>query len=118
VAAARPWVNPSVLPGFGLTLGFAGTFLTLIVLIPIAALVVKAGSLPLAELWRVATEPRALASYRLSFGASLLAAAINAVFGLIIAWVAGALPLSGTLVSSMRWSICRLRCRRRFPASR
>lgn len=86
MATSRPWLSPSVLPGFGLTLGFAGTFLTLIVLIPIAALVLKAASLPLAEFWRIATEPRALASYRLTFGASLLAATINAIFGLIIAW--------------------------------
>ena len=83
---ARTWVQPSVLPGFGLTVGVAGTFLALIVLIPVAALVFKASSLPLSELWRIATEPRALASYRLSFGASLLAACLNAVFGLIIAW--------------------------------
>jgi sulfate transport system permease protein len=86
MATTRPWLSPSVLPGFGLTLGFAGTFLTLIVLIPIAALVLKAASLPLDEFWRIATEPRALASYRLTFGASLLAATINAVFGLIVAW--------------------------------
>jgi len=86
MATTRPWLSPSVLPGFGLTLGFAGTFLTLIVLIPIAALVLKAASLPLAEFWRIATEPRALASYRLTFGASLLAATINAIFGLIVAW--------------------------------
>jgi len=86
VATARPWVSTSVLPGFGLTLGFTGIFLTLIVLIPIAALVLKAASLPLAEFWRIATEPRAMASYRLSFGAALLAASLNAVFGLIIAW--------------------------------
>lgn len=86
MAAARPRVSPSVLPGLGLTLGFAGTYLTLIVLIPIAALVLKAGSLPAADLWRFATEPRALASYRLSFGASLAAATINTVFGLVIAW--------------------------------
>ncbi|HLU07383.1 MAG TPA: sulfate ABC transporter permease subunit CysT [Woeseiaceae bacterium] len=86
MATARPWVSTSVLPGFGLTLGFTGIFLTLIVLIPIAALVLKAASLPLAEFWRIATEPRAMASYRLSFGAALLAASLNAVFGLIIAW--------------------------------
>ncbi len=86
MATTRPWLSPSVLPGFGLTLGFAGTFLTLIVLIPIAALVLKAASLPLADFWRIATEPRALASYRLTFGASLLAATINAIFGLIVAW--------------------------------
>jgi sulfate/thiosulfate transport system permease protein len=86
MATTRPWLSPSVLPGFGLTLGFAATFLTLIVLIPIAALVLKAASLPLADFWRIATEPRALASYRLTFGASLLAATLNAIFGLIIAW--------------------------------
>jgi sulfate transport system permease protein len=75
-----------VLPGFGMTLGFAGLFLTFIVLIPLAALIIRASSLPLDEFWRIATEPRALASYRLSFGASLLAAGLNAVFGFIIAW--------------------------------
>jgi sulfate transport system permease protein len=75
-----------VLPGFGLTLGFAGLFLTIIVLIPMAALIMRAGSLPLDEFLRIATEPRALASYRLTFGASFLAACVNAVFGFIIAW--------------------------------
>jgi sulfate transport system permease protein len=86
MATARGWVSPSVLPGFGLTLGFAGLFLTFIVLIPMAALIMRAGSLPLEEFWRIATEPRALASYRLTFGASFLAACVNAVFGFIIAW--------------------------------
>ena len=86
MATAKGWVSPSVLPGFGMTLGFAGLFLTLIVLIPMAALIVRAGSLPLDEFWRIVTEPRALASYRLTFGASLLAASVNAVFGFIIAW--------------------------------
>jgi sulfate transport system permease protein len=86
MAAARGWVAPSVLPGFGLTLGFAGIFLTSIVLIPMAALIVKGASLPFEDFWRIATEPRALASYRLTFGASLVAASINAVFGFIIAW--------------------------------
>ena len=85
MATARGWVSPSVLPGFGLTLGFAGLFLTFIVLIPMAALIMRAGSLPLEEFWRIATEPRALASYRLTFGASFLAACVNAVFGFIIA---------------------------------
>jgi sulfate transport system permease protein len=86
MAAAKGWVSPSVLPGFGMTLGFAGIFLTAIVLIPMAALVIKGASLPLEEFWRVATEPRALASYRLTFGASLIAASLNAVFGFVIAW--------------------------------
>ena len=79
-------MQPSVLPGFGLTVGLAGAFLGLIVLIPVAALVFKGASLPLSEFWRIASEPRALASYRLSLGASLLAASLNAVFGFIIAW--------------------------------
>jgi sulfate transport system permease protein len=86
MASARGWVSPSVLPGFGLTLGFTGIFLAAIVLIPMAALIMKGASLPLAEFWRIATEPRALASYRLTFGASLIAAGLNAVFGFIIAW--------------------------------
>jgi sulfate transport system permease protein len=86
MATARGWVSPSVLPGFGLTLGFAGLFLTFIVLIPLAALIIRAAGLPLDELWRIATEPRALASYRLTFGASFLAACVNSVFGFIIAW--------------------------------
>ena len=86
MATARGWVSPSVLPGFGMTLGFAGLFLTFIVLIPMAALIIRASSLPLDEFWRIATEPRALASYRLTFGASLIAASLNAVFGFIIAW--------------------------------
>jgi len=86
MATGRGWVSPSVLPGFGMTLGFAGLFLTCIVLIPLAALIIRASSLPLDEFWRIATEPRALASYRLTFGASLVAASLNAVFGFIIAW--------------------------------
>jgi sulfate transport system permease protein len=86
MATARGWVSPSVLPGFGLTLGFSGMFLAAIVLIPLAALVIKGSSLPIGEFWRIATEPRALASYRLTFGASLIAASLNAFFGFIIAW--------------------------------
>jgi sulfate transport system permease protein len=87
MAATRGWVSPSVLPGFGLTLGFAGMFLTAVVLVPMAALIMRAASLPISDLLRIATEPRALASYRLSFGASLCAALLNAFFGFIIAWV-------------------------------
>ncbi|HEX5045575.1 MAG TPA: sulfate ABC transporter permease subunit CysT [Gammaproteobacteria bacterium] len=86
MATARGWVAPSVLPGFGLTLGFAGMFLTAIVLVPMAALIMRAASLPFAEFWRIATEPRALAAYRLTFGCALVAASLNAVFGFIIAW--------------------------------
>ena len=77
----------SVLPGFGLTLGFTLTYLSLLVLIPLAGLFVKSASLGPEQLFAAIASPRALASYRLSFGASLAAAAINGVFGLIVAWV-------------------------------
>ncbi len=76
----------SVLPGFGLTFGFSTFFLSAIVLLPLAALVLSAASMHWSDFVRVVTSPRALGSYRLSFGASLLAATINVVFGFIIAW--------------------------------
>ena len=78
--------RPSVLPGFGLTLGVTLTYLSLIVLIPLAGLVVKTASLGSAELLRIAGDGRTLAALTLSFGASFLAALINAVFGLVITW--------------------------------
>jgi sulfate/thiosulfate transport system permease protein len=79
--------EPSVIPGFGLTLGFAVTALTIIVLIPLAALVLKAASIGPGEFWAITSDPRTLAALRLSFGAAAIAAAINAVFGLLLAWV-------------------------------
>ena len=78
--------QPSILPGFGLTLGFSTFFLCAIVLLPLAALVMKTASMGWREFFEVITVPRALASYRLSFGTALLAAAINSVFGFLIAW--------------------------------
>jgi sulfate transport system permease protein len=78
--------QPSVLPGFGLTFGFSMVYLSAIVLIPLAALVLKAGTMPWSEFFHVILDPRSVASYRLSFGASLLAASVNAVFGFVIAW--------------------------------
>lgn len=77
----------SVLPGFGLTLGFTVLYLSLIVLLPLAGLFLKTATLSWEQFWDIVTSPRVLASYRLSFGASLAAAAINAVFGLLVAWV-------------------------------
>ena len=74
------------LPGFNLSLGYTLTWLSLIVLIPLAAVFIKSSSLTLEQYWHVTTTPRVLASYKLSFGSSLLAAAINAVFGLLLAW--------------------------------
>lgn len=75
-----------VLPGFGLSMGVTISYLSLIVLIPLAAVFIKSATLGWSEFWHVATTPRVVASYRLSFGASLLAAAINVVFGLMLAW--------------------------------
>ncbi|HEU4621389.1 MAG TPA: sulfate ABC transporter permease subunit CysT [Burkholderiaceae bacterium] len=86
-APAFRWKRPSVLPGFGLTLGYTLFYLGLIVLIPLAALVFKAASLSLEQFWTTVTSARVLASYRLTFGASLIAALVNLIFGLIVAWV-------------------------------
>jgi sulfate transport system permease protein len=79
--------KPSVIPGFGLALGFTLTYLSFIVLIPLAALVLRTSALGWTEFWRIATDPRTIAALRLSFGASFLAALINTVFGLIVSWV-------------------------------
>ncbi|KRE13543.1 hypothetical protein ASE63_18945 [Bosea sp. Root381] len=86
-AATSGWRQPSVLPGFGLSLGITLTALSLIVLIPLAALFVKAASAGPSEIWAIATSPRTLAALRLSFLGALFAASVNAVFGLILAWV-------------------------------
>jgi sulfate transport system permease protein len=75
-----------VLPGFGLTMGFTVLYLSLIVLIPLSAAFLRSAELSPMRFWEVVTAPRVLASLRLSFGASLLAALVNAVFGFIIAW--------------------------------
>jgi sulfate transport system permease protein len=78
--------QPTILPGFGLTLGFTTFFLSVLVLMPLAALVLRAGSMSPADFLNVVFDPRSVASYRLSFGAALLAGAVNAVFGFIVAW--------------------------------
>jgi sulfate transport system permease protein len=77
----------SVLPGFGLALGFTLLYLSLVVLIPLSAAFIKTASLTWAAFIDEVTAPRVLASYRLTFGASFLAASLNAVFGLLVAWV-------------------------------
>jgi sulfate transport system permease protein len=76
-----------VLPGFSLTLGFSILYLSLIVLIPLSATFFKAATLGWGGFWEVISHPRVLASYKLTFGAALAGAAINAVFGLLVAWV-------------------------------
>jgi len=82
----RTFRQYSVLPGFHLTLGYTLFYLCLIVLIPLSALLIKSTGLGWDQFWKTVLNPRVVASYRLTFGASLLAASINAVFGLMVAW--------------------------------
>src|SRR5687767_11085278 len=86
-AAGMTFRQASIIPGFGLALGFTLAYLGAIVLIPLIALMVKSAGLGPAEFWRLAMDSRTLAALRLSFGASFAAATINAVFGLLLAWV-------------------------------
>ena len=77
----------NVLPGFNLSLGYTIFYLSLIVLIPLSAAFIKTTELSLHEFWAVVSAPRVVASYKLTFGASLIAALINGAFGLLTAWV-------------------------------
>jgi sulfate transport system permease protein len=88
-ATSRGWQfrAPSVIPGFGLTLGFTITYLTLIVLIPLAGVVWRTTELGWAEFFAIATDERTLSALRISFGTALIAAAVNVVFGVLVAWV-------------------------------
>jgi sulfate transport system permease protein len=81
------WREQSAIPGFGLAMGYTLLYLSLIVLIPLAALLFKASGLGFSGLWEIATEPRVLAALRASFGLSLAAAFVDSVFGLLVAWV-------------------------------
>ncbi|MDD5261577.1 MAG: sulfate ABC transporter permease subunit CysT [Methylacidiphilales bacterium] len=83
----KKYKHRRVLPGYGLTMGFTLLYLSLLILIPLAGVFFKASEDGWLHLWEAVSNPRALASYRISFGASLLGAAINAVFGLLVAWV-------------------------------
>lgn len=87
--------SSSVLPGFGPALGFTVFWLSLIVLIPLSAAFIKTFELTWNEFWHVVTAPRVLASYKLSFGASLIGALLNVIFGLIVAWVLVRYEFSG-----------------------
>lgn len=88
-AASGRWRfrKPSVIPGFGMALGFTLSYLAVIVLIPLAGVVWRSASLGWAEFWSIATDQRTLQALEISFGASLIAALVNAVFGVIVAWV-------------------------------
>ncbi len=85
--AGWSFVKPSVIPGFGLTFGYTLTYLSLIVLIPIIGLFLKAATTPLEQVIRIATSERTINALKVSFGSSLLAAFVNVIFGLIVAWV-------------------------------
>src|SRR6476659_5119665 len=80
-------LNRRVLPGFSLTLGYTVFYLSVLVLIPIAACFVRAGQLSAHEFWRAVWTERARAAYLLTFGSSLIAALVNVVLGALIAWV-------------------------------
>ncbi|HEY0649794.1 sulfate ABC transporter permease subunit CysT [Phenylobacterium sp.] len=89
IAAPPPrkrWVQPSILPGFPLAMGWTLTWLGLIVVLPLIALIVRPWELGLDGVWKTLTEPRVLASLRLSFGAAFLAALTNVPLGLLVAW--------------------------------
>jgi sulfate/thiosulfate transport system permease protein len=81
------WRQHSILPGFGLAMGFTIFYLCLIVLIPLGAALLNTFSMTWSHFWQTVTGPRALASYRLTLGAAFIGAAINAVMGIIVAWV-------------------------------
>ncbi len=77
----------SVIPGFGITMGFSLLYIALLVLIPVSMVFLNSGGIGLEEFWKIASSQRVLASLKVSFGTSFFAAAVNAVFGLLIAWV-------------------------------
>lgn len=79
--------KPSVIPGFGLTLGFSVTYLTLLILIPLAALVLRSTDVGLSGFWRIITDERTIKALETSFGTAFIAALVNVVFGVILAWV-------------------------------
>ena len=87
-----------VLPGFKLTLGYTLFYLCVIVLIPLSALVLKTFTLTWDQFWAAVASPRVVASYQLTFGASLIAAIVNVVFGLLVAWVLVRYPFPGKKV--------------------
>jgi sulfate transport system permease protein len=86
-APAFQWRRPSVLPGFGITMGYTLAYLGIIVLLPLAALLLRSTELGLDGFWKTVSAPRVVASLKLSFGASFIAALVNGFFGLIVAWV-------------------------------
>ena len=87
-----------ILPGFGLSLGYTLLYLSLLVLLPLSTAFVKAATVGHAQVWQTITDPRTIAAFKLSFGTSALAAALNAVFGLLVAWTLVRYPFPGRRV--------------------
>jgi len=85
----------TILPGFKMSLGFTLTYLSLIVLIPLSCIIIKTSVLTFDQFWHIVTSPRVVASYKLTFFASFIAASINAIVGLLIAWVLVRYPFPG-----------------------
>jgi sulfate transport system permease protein len=83
---AAKHMKPAVLPGFGLTMGYTVLYLSLIVLIPLAALFIKSAGLSWEDFWKAVANRRVVASYWLTFRTSFIAATVNAVFGFVVAW--------------------------------
>jgi sulfate transport system permease protein len=83
---SKNFAKRQVIPGFGITMGYTVTYLSLIVLVPLAALFLKSAGLGWADFWKAVSSPRVVASYKLTFGASLAAATLNAIFGFVVAW--------------------------------
>lgn len=87
MAIINKFKKNSALPGFGITLGYTVTYLSLVVLIPLAGLFIKTASLSLSEFWRIISDVRVISACKLTFGAALLAALVNSIFGTILCWV-------------------------------
>jgi len=95
VAQSKPHKPRRILPGFGLSLGYTLLYLSLLVLLPLSTAFVKAATVGHAQVWQTITDPRTVAAFKLSFGTSALAAALNAVFGLLVAWTLVRYPFPG-----------------------
>ena len=98
VAQLKPHKPRRILPGFGLSLGYTLLYLSLLVLLPLSTAFVKAATVGHAQVWHTITDPRTVAAFKLSFGTSALAAALNAVFGLLVAWTLVRYPFPGRRV--------------------
>ena len=109
--------RPSILPGFWPAFSYTVLYLSLIVLIPLSAVFLKSVSSSWAHFWKAITSPNVVASYRLSFGASLVAGLISVVVGFLMAWVLVRYSFPARLWWT-RWSICPSRCPPPWPASR